>query len=176
MKKAWIPNGITTIGIIAGTVAFFSILFSLSKQLALVSLSITALSDVIDGFYARKLQQSSSQGAILDWGRDLAVSVIFAVFLNREGQWDFLLLFAFIEILGIIASVNFIYNSCWGFHFFWKLKQSLLFVCLFVHWLFHPISNVIFTLFSFLYIVVYFLLVDQTLREASEKKEKNHEK
>jgi len=176
MKKAWIPNGITIIGIMAGAVAFFSILFSISKQLSLISFSITAFSDVIDGFCARKLQQSSPQGAILDWGRDLAVSVIFAVFLNRAGQWDSLLPFAFIEILGIIISVNFIYNSCWSFHFFWKLKQSLLFACLFVHWLLHSISSVIFTLFPPLFVTIYFLLIDQTLKEMREKKEKCYEK
>ena len=93
-----IPNSLTLlrIAMIPIFVLIFYLPFSWSNMLACVVFTLAALTDMLDGYLARKLEQISPLGAFLDPVADkLMVAVVLVCLVQREsglGPWSGLLL------------------------------------------------------------------------------------
>ena len=93
-----IPNSLTLlrIAMIPIFVMIFYLPFSWANLVACVVFSLAALTDMLDGYLARKLEQISPLGAFLDPVADkLMVAVVLVCLVQREsslGQWGGLIL------------------------------------------------------------------------------------
>ncbi len=93
-----IPNSLTLlrIAMIPIFVVIFYLPFSWSNMVACVVFTLAALTDMLDGYLARKLEQISPLGAFLDPVADkLMVAVVLVCLVQREsamGQWGGLFL------------------------------------------------------------------------------------
>ena len=68
-KKITIPNIVTIIGIIAIVFYIFAFINN-ETPLLFTAIAVIALSDLLDGFLARKLKQETKRGKFLDHLRD----------------------------------------------------------------------------------------------------------
>ena len=103
--KSHIPNGLTSIRFIAAPLFFYAFL----NDLFLVSLFILILSgitDVLDGYVARKMGTSSNKGAYLDVTADFALIVICFLAYIIKGWYDPLVLVLIIAMFLLFVATS----------------------------------------------------------------------
>jgi len=103
--KSHIPNGLTAIRFIAAPLFFYAFL----NDLYLVSLFILILSgitDVLDGYVARKMGTSSNKGAYLDVTADFALIVICFLAYIIKGWYDPLILVLIIAMFLLFVATS----------------------------------------------------------------------
>ncbi|MDY9923620.1 CDP-alcohol phosphatidyltransferase family protein [Methanobacterium sp.] len=103
--KSHIPNGLTSIRFIAAPLFFYAFL----NDLFLVSLFILILSgitDVLDGYVARKMGTSSNKGAYLDVTADFALIVICFLAYIIKGWYDPLILVLIIAMFLLFVATS----------------------------------------------------------------------
>lgn len=85
-RKFTVPNIVTTIGIIAIVFYIFAFINN-ETPLLFTALTIIALSDLFDGFLARKLKQETICGKFLDYLRDRFFQIAVIGNLIWLNQW-----------------------------------------------------------------------------------------
>ncbi|MBI5460282.1 CDP-alcohol phosphatidyltransferase family protein [Methanobacterium sp.] len=103
--KSHIPDGLTSIRFIAAPLFFYAFL----NDLFLVSLFILILSgitDVLDGYVARKMGTSSNKGAYLDVTADFALIVICFLAYIIKGWYDPLILVLIIAMFLLFVATS----------------------------------------------------------------------
>lgn len=110
-----IPNSLSILRIILIPITIYALL-NYSKTVFFLLLLITALTDVLDGYLARKLNQSTKIGFVLDSIADklLIISLFVVLVLNYDTKIHLLLLMLIREITVVLGRF---------FLFFFKIKH-----------------------------------------------------
>ena len=133
-KKFTVPNIVTTIGIIA--IVFYVFAFINNKtSLLFTALAVIALSDLFDGFLARKLNQETICGKSLDHLRDrfFQIAVIGnLIWLDRWYSFYGATLIIILELSIIITLLPpQLFSKKNPSHFILKIKQGSYIVSIF---------------------------------------------
>ena len=123
-----IPNMITISRIILVIFSFF-VIYNNNYKLGIILLIVAALTDFLDGYFARKLDASSEIGARLDQFSDKVFSLLIGLLLIILGN-NYLFLTIFVEIifLIILAIVSLKYDYWQESTKQGKIKTALIFV------------------------------------------------
>ena len=90
-NKSYIPNGLTSIRFIAAPILFYAFLSNLFL-ISVTILVIAAITDVLDGYIARKMGSATNVGSYLDVTADFALIITtFGAFVIK-GWYDPLIL------------------------------------------------------------------------------------
>ncbi|MBP9988347.1 MAG: CDP-alcohol phosphatidyltransferase family protein [Ruminococcus sp.] len=103
-----IANSITVSRILF---SFLLLVFPPSSFLFAVFYVLCGASDVLDGFFARKLHTESEKGAILDSAADLVFALIYAVRILPLMEIP-LWIWVWIALIAVIKTAGIIYKSC----------------------------------------------------------------
>ena len=133
-KKFTVPNIVTTIGIIA--IVFYIFAFINNKtSLLFTALAVIALSDLFDGFLARKLDQATEIGEFLDRARDRFFQIAVIGNLILIGRWYSVFgVFLIIVLETSITTAPFLFPfflKKTPSHFILKIKQGSYIVSIF---------------------------------------------
>ena len=103
-KKAWIPSGLSSLRIIALPLFFY--FFSTGAiTICLLIFALAQLTDLIDGYVARKLKVTARFGAYFDAAADFAlISGVFAAFIISNYYPVWMLLLIVLSFAQFIAS------------------------------------------------------------------------
>jgi len=100
--KRLIPNGITAMRLLAAPL-FYCTFLNCSCAIAFTVFVLAAVSDMIDGYAARKLDTASTAGAFFDVLTDfILIVVVFAAFLKKDWYCVFIyipILFSFVSFM-----------------------------------------------------------------------------
>ena len=133
-KKFTVPNIVTAIGIIA--IVFYIFAFINNKtSLLFTALAVIALSDLFDGFLARKLDQATEIGEFLDRARDRFFQIAVIGHLILIGRWYSIYGATLIIILELSIIITLLpprlFSKKNPSHFILKIKQGSYIVSIF---------------------------------------------
>jgi len=105
--KSHIPNALTSIRFLAGPIFFYAFLNG-SFSVSIFILVLSGLTDVLDGYVARKMGTSSNKGAYLDVTADFVLIIICFMAYIFKGWYDPL-------IMGLIITMFLLFVATSGF-------------------------------------------------------------
>ncbi len=163
-----IPN-IITLFRIALTPVFLTVLYSNMKSkliIMIIIIALSALSDVLDGFIARKFNMKSKLGAVLDPIADKLMQLVVLLFLLKfKLVPSFLVIF--ICLKEVVLSCGAIHLLRQGFEVSsdksGKIATFTFYLCSFIFIFLQPVNFVRYILFTILIITSIYALIDYSI-------------